>query len=150
VATQLAKQVRAGINRERQERAVAAFEQAGHEATRPENAAVDAAAFDLVGARMQKAVQHGGADVTAGGQGFTIQPDSVGQSCLLAVAVADDPDVGLTLETADGSHADRRGRSTAEVEICPGEPGASNAVIHVAAAKPVHARWGLFATAASK
>ncbi|HEX8794719.1 MAG TPA: hypothetical protein VF765_27420 [Polyangiaceae bacterium] len=147
VATQLAKQVRSGINRERQERAVAAFEQAGHEATRPENAAVDAAAFDLVGARMQKSVQHGGADVAAGDPGFTIQVGSVGPSCVLVVAVSDDPDVGLTLQTEGGSHADRRGRSTAEIEICPGEPGNPSPVVHLTAAKPVHARWGVFATA---
>lgn len=150
VAAQLAKQVRAGINRERQERAVAAFEQAGHEAARPENAAVDAAAYDLVGARIQKSIQHGGADVPAGEPGFAIQAPAPGTSCVLAVAVADDPDVGLTLQTEDGSHADRRGRSTVAIELCPGELASPNPVIHLASAKPVHARWGVFSTAAGK
>ncbi len=144
IARELAEQVRAGINRAREERAVKAFEAAGHEAARIENRGVDATAFDVAGGRLQKPVQHGDATLTPG-TAFTIPADIAPPSCLLVVATASDPEAQLTLSTADGTYGDLRGRSSTTIEMCPGE-GASKPVVQLSTNKAAQARWGVYAT----
>jgi hypothetical protein len=146
IADELAKRVRAGINQEREERAVKAFEDAGHEAARVENRGVDAAAFDVAGARVQKPLQHGGADLAADGA-FSIPADLAPPSCLLVVAAASDPEAQLKLSTPGRTHGDLRGGSSAAVEICPGEATPAKAEVKLTSSKPVQARWGVYATA---
>ncbi len=150
IAGELAKRVRAGVNQEREERAVKAFETSGHEATRPENRSVDAAAFDIAGARILQAVQHGGASLGAQAP-FAIPVELVPPSCLLVVAAAEDPEDHLTLSTTTGSHADLQGASAAALEICPGEDqGGAAPVVQLSASKPGQARWGIYSMAPGK
>ncbi len=145
IADELAKRVRAGINQEREERAVKAFEDAGHEAARIENRGVDAAAFDVAGARVRKPLQHGAADLGADGS-FSIPAEVAPPSCLLVVAAASDPEAQLKLSTAGGTHGDLRGGSSAAVEICPGEGTLQRPEVKLTSSKPVQARWGVYAT----
>ena len=145
IADELAKRVRAGINQEREERAVKAFEDAGHEAGRIENRGVDAAAFDVAGTRVRKPLQHGAADLSADGA-FSIPAELAPPSCLLVVAAASDPEAQLKLSTAGRTHGDLRGGSSAAVEICPGEAAPQRAEVKLTSSKPVQARWGVYAT----
>jgi hypothetical protein len=147
IADELGKRVRAGVSQEREERAVKAFEAAGHEAARPENRPLDAAAFDIGGARVQKPVGYGVVDFAAAGF-VTVPVQSAAPMCLLVVASANDPEAHVKLITPDASHADLRGGSVAAIELCPGEP--ESASVNVSTTKGAQVRWGAYITAPGK
>ena len=150
IVEELATRVRGGINQEREERAIKTLEASGHEVARPENRAVDAAAFDIAGDRIERVAQHGTADLGASGA-FAVPAEAAAPSCLLVVGAAEDPEAHLKLTTADGSHADLRGGSVAVIEVCPGEPGGTSPPkVELSSSKAVQARWGVYLVSPEK
>jgi hypothetical protein len=149
IADELGKRVRAGVSQEREERAMKAFQAAGHEATRPEYRSVDAAAFDVAGARVQKPLRYGIVSFAAEGE-VTIPVAYAAPSCLLVVSVADDPEAHVKLMTPDAAYADLRGTAIAYVELCLGEGSPEATGVKLYASKAGQVRWGAYVTAPGK
>lgn len=83
--------------------------------------AVDAMAFDVVGARLMAAESYGDAKGTLPTAGITPRAGE----CVLAVAVSADATSEVTLATQDRRFADERKRPFATLELCSGEYGSS-------------------------
>lgn len=161
MSQELARRLRAAVQRATLDAAREAFAKAGGSQSQPGYEDVDAVAYGVARDRLGRAQLRGRAELTSGGV-FELPVSAVVRApdeCLLIAAVetldsASSTSAGLLLETASGRSRDTRRSARAYLEVCPEDvtptggadtpPSTHEAVLLRSAADATSVRFGIY------
>lgn len=149
VSTLVASKLVAVLASEARAATLRALAASGGEATDPDYQLLDATAFDMVGARVQRAERRGRIMLNGGKVPVPAGSLTIGkEDCLLFAAVAEKPATAVVvLEDVAGKVFDRRGANYAVVEVCGRDLDKDTAPPFVIdGAKGTEVRWGVYRT----
>ncbi len=143
----ISARIRAAVDEARLEQARTALAASGMEATKPGFETVDAMAFEMAGARLEKALLRGATPVGNAGTPLPTEALSLGAGeCLTAAAVAA-PGSSVILRSKDLLFADGRGGGFAVIEICHEElTDGKLPVVELASGGGSEVKWTLYRT----
>jgi hypothetical protein len=150
-STAIAGRFRVALSDAQVEAARRAMAAAGIEASKPGYETVDAMAYDIVGARLEKPLLRGGTTLAAA-KPVPLPADALSlaaDQCVLAVAVGiGDAPLSLSLSTDNQSHADLREGGIASIELCKGEVPDKLPGLSLASKTAGEVKWTIFRTRA--